>query len=160
MSDIYTSLEVSKSSTTPNEKNNITMKRKGSLLVRIAGVILPRKKYTEIALTMVYGIGKAKALKALSKTKITIGIKTEKLIPTQLRALRKVIKNRKQFRTEVVLRRKVRLAAKRLVDIQTLRGKRRNAGLPTRGQRTKTNARTAKRKKRKIKSLNEVKVKR
>nr|AIG99554.1 ribosomal protein S13 [Karenia mikimotoi] len=145
MSDISTLFEVGKSSIAPNEKNNITMKRKGSSPVRIAGVILPRGKYTEIALTAIYGIGKAKALEVLSKTEIAIGIKTEKLTPMQLRALRNVIEDPKQFRTEAVLRREVRLAAKRLVDIQALRGKRRNAGLPTRGQRTQTNAHTAKR---------------
>jgi small subunit ribosomal protein S13 len=107
--------------------------------MRISGITLPENKRLEIALTAVYGIGRARARKILDAVKIDYGTKTPSLTPDQENAIRREIEN---FKTEGDLRRDVQQNIKRLKDIKAYRGVRHARHLPARGQRTKTNSRT------------------
>ena len=111
-------------------------------MARIAGIDLPREKRIEIGLTYIYGIGRTSAQKILEMTGINPDIRVKDLTEDQEAALRDVID--KHFTIEGDLRREVALNIKRLVEIGSYRGVRHRRGLPVRGQRTKTNARTRK----------------
>ena len=111
-------------------------------MARIAGVDLPRDKRVEIGLTYIYGIGRTSAQKILEMTGINPDIRVKDLTEDQEAALRDVID--KHFTIEGDLRREVALNIKRLTEIGCYRGVRHRRGLPVRGQRTKTNARTRK----------------
>ena len=111
-------------------------------MARIAGIDLPREKRIEIGLTYIYGIGRTSAQKILEMTGINPDIRVKDLTEDQEAALRDVID--KHFTIEGDLRREVALNIKRLTEIGCYRGVRHCRGLPVRGQRTKTNARTRK----------------
>jgi small subunit ribosomal protein S13 len=111
-------------------------------LARIAGVDLPRGKRIEIALTYIYGIGRAASQEILSEAGVDWGIKSDDLTPDQITSIRKVIDEK--CKVEGDLRRDVSMNIKRLMDLGAYRGLRHRRGLPVRGQRTSTNARTRK----------------
>ena len=111
-------------------------------MARIAGVDLPKDKRIEIGLTYVYGIGRTSAKKILEATGINPDTRVKDLTEDQEAALRDVID--KNYTIEGDLRREVALNIKRLTEIGCYRGMRHRRGLPVRGQRTKTNARTRK----------------
>ncbi|MGI6145183.1 MAG: 30S ribosomal protein S13 [Clostridia bacterium] len=111
-------------------------------MARIAGVDLPRDKRVEIGLTYIYGIGKSTSQKILAKTGINPDTRVKDLTEDEVNKLREVID--KEYKVEGDLRREVSLNIKRLIEIASYRGIRHRRGLPTRGQRTKTNARTRK----------------
>ena len=111
-------------------------------MARIAGVDLPREKRAEIGLTYIYGIGKATANEILAKAEINPDTRIKDLSEDQVNELRKVIDD--DFLVEGDLRREIALNIKRLVEIGSYRGIRHRKGLPVRGQKTKTNARTRK----------------
>lgn len=108
-------------------------------MVRIAGVDLPSNKRIEIGLTYIYGIGRPLALEIASRAKIEPGRKVKDLTESEVVALRDIIKD---YEVEGDLRKTVQMNIKRLIDIGTYRGGRHKRGLPARGQRTRTNART------------------
>ena len=112
-------------------------------MARIAGVDLPREKRVEIGLTYVYGIGRTSSNKILEKTGINPDTRVKDLTEDDVAKLREVIEH--EYTVEGDLRRDVALNIKRLVEIDCYRGQRHRKGLPVRGQRTKTNARTLKR---------------
>lgn len=111
-------------------------------MARIAGVDLPRDKRVEIGLTYVYGIGRKKASEILAATGVNPDTRVRDLTEEDEKKLREYID--KHLVVEGDLRRNVSLNIKRLIDIQCYRGVRHRKGLPVRGQRTKTNARTRK----------------
>ena len=117
-------------------------------MARISGVDLPREKRIEIGLTYVYGIGRTSAKKILEATGIDPDTRVKDLTDDQEAALREVID--KNYVVEGDLRRAVALDIKRLTEIGCYRGNRHRRGLPVRGQRSKTNARTRKGPKRTI----------
>ena len=107
---------------------------------RIAGVDLPQNKRIEIGLTYIYGIGRSTSLKILNQTGIGIDTRVRDLTESEITRLREVID--REYKVEGDLRREVTLNIKRLTEIGCYRGIRHRRGLPVRGQRTKTNART------------------
>jgi len=111
-------------------------------LARIAGVDLPNGKRVEIGLTYIYGIGRSTARNILNKLNIHFDTKIKDLTEDQIDAIRKIITN--EVVIEGTLRTQTKLAIKRLMDIGNYRGIRHRKNLPCRGQRTKTNARTRK----------------
>lgn len=111
-------------------------------MARIAGVDLPRKKRIEIGLTYIYGIGRTASQKILSQLQIDPETKTDDLTEEQINNIRKAIDN--NYKVEGELRTEVSLNIKRLMDLGSYRGLRHRKGLPARGQRTSTNARTRK----------------
>lgn len=111
-------------------------------MARIAGVDLPRNKRMEIALTYIYGIGRSKARDILDAAKVDYGTKSDDLGDEQITAIRNIID--RDHKVEGDLRREVAMSIKRLMDIGAYRGLRHRRGLPVRGQRTCTNARTRK----------------
>jgi small subunit ribosomal protein S13 len=111
-------------------------------LARIAGVDLPREKRVEIGLTYIFGIGRARSNEILAKTGISPDTRVRDLTDDEITKLRDIIE--KSYSVEGDLRREVALNIKRLVEIRCYRGIRHRLGLPVRGQRTKTNARTRK----------------
>ena len=111
-------------------------------MARIAGVDLPREKRVEIGLTYIYGLGRSKAKEILEKTAINPDTRVRDLTDDEVSRLREVID--KEYRVEGDLRREVALNVKRLIEIGCYRGRRHRSGMPVRGQRTKTNARTRK----------------
>ncbi|MBW2557368.1 MAG: 30S ribosomal protein S13 [Deltaproteobacteria bacterium] len=111
-------------------------------MARIAGVDLPKNKRMEIALTYIYGIGKPKSKKILEEAGIDFDTKTDNLLDEQMAAIRDIID--KKCKVEGDLKREITMSIKRLMDIGTYRGLRHRKGLPVRGQRTSTNARTRK----------------
>ena len=117
-------------------------------MARIAGVDLPREKRVEIGLTYVYGIGRSSANKILAETGINPDTRVKDLTEEDVAKLREAID--KEYVVEGDLRRDVALNIKRLIEIGSYRGSRHRKGLPCRGQRTKTNARTRKGPKRTI----------
>ena len=112
-------------------------------MARIAGVDLPREKRVEIGLTYIYGIGVASSNKILAKAGINPDTRVKDLTDDQVNAIRKVL-DEDEYKLEGDLRREVALNIKRLTEIGCFRGLRHRRGLPVRGQRTKTNARTRK----------------
>jgi len=111
-------------------------------LARIAGVDLPRGKRMEIALTYIYGIGRSSSRKILSEAEIDWNIKSDEITAEQLTGIRKIIDEKHQVEGD--LRREISMNIKRLMDLGAYRGLRHRRGLPVRGQRTSTNARTRK----------------
>ncbi|AIQ32554.1 MULTISPECIES: 30S ribosomal protein S13 [Paenibacillus] len=111
-------------------------------MARIAGVDLPRDKRVEIALTYIFGIGKTTSQKILNETGIDVNTRVRDLTEDEVSKLRETID--KQVKVEGDLRREISLNIKRLTEIGCYRGVRHRRGLPVRGQRTKTNARTRK----------------
>ena len=109
---------------------------------RISGIDLPRQKRIEIALTYIYGIGRASAHTILTKAGVDYGIKADNLTDDEVARIRRVIDT--DFKVEGDLRRDVTMNLKRLMDLGCYRGLRHRRGLPARGQRTHTNARTRK----------------
>ena len=112
-------------------------------MARIAGVDLPRNKRMEIALTYLYGIGKTKAALILEKAKISPDKRTDDIDENDARNIRDVLEQN-DIKVEGDLRREVSMNVKRLMDLGCYRGLRHRKGLPVRGQRTHTNARTRK----------------
>ncbi|HOJ51714.1 MAG TPA: 30S ribosomal protein S13 [Syntrophales bacterium] len=111
-------------------------------MARIAGVDLPKNKRMEVALTYIYGIGRSKARDILQKAGVDFDKKTDALSDAEITAIRNIID--KEHKVEGDLRREVAMSIKRLMDLGTYRGLRHKKGLPVRGQRTRTNARTRK----------------
>ncbi len=111
-------------------------------MARIAGVDLPRNKRIEIALTYIYGIGDSLAHDILEATAVDPDRRTQDLTDEEVNRLRRVIENK--YKVEGALRSEVSMNIKRLMDIGCYRGLRHRRGLPVRGQRTHTNARTHK----------------
>ena len=111
-------------------------------MARIAGVDLPRRKRIEIGLTYIYGIGRTVSNRILSKLKIDPNTNTDDLSEAEINNIRKVIDS--ELKVEGELRTEVSMNIKRLMDLGCYRGIRHRRGLPLRGQRTKTNARTRK----------------
>jgi small subunit ribosomal protein S13 len=117
-------------------------------LARIAGVDLPREKRVEAALTYIFGIGFPTSKKILAKTGVDPDIRVKDLTDDHISQLRAAIEQ--EFKVEGSLRAEINMNIKRLIDIGSYRGLRHRRGLPVRGQRTKTNARTRKGPKRTI----------
>lgn len=111
-------------------------------MARIAGVDLPRNKRIEVALTYIFGVGRTSATKILGESGVGPSVRTDDLTDEQVSAIRQVIE--KSYRVEGDLRRDVQMSVKRLMDLGCYRGLRHRRGLPVRGQRTHTNARTRK----------------
>lgn len=111
-------------------------------MARIAGVDLPRDKRVEIGLTYIFGIGRASSNKILATCGVNPDTKVRELTEEELAKLRETID--KNYKIEGDLRREVSLNIKRLIEIGCYRGIRHRRGVPVRGQRTKTNARTRK----------------
>ncbi|HEY7927031.1 MAG TPA: 30S ribosomal protein S13 [Candidatus Dormibacteraeota bacterium] len=111
-------------------------------MARIAGVDIPRDKRIEVALTYIFGIGPTTSRRLLQLAQISPDIRTRELTDTQVSKLRDLISQQLQGRVEGDLRRQIALNIKRLMEIGTYRGLRHRRGLPVRGQRTRTNART------------------
>lgn len=117
-------------------------------MARIAGVDLPRGKRIEVALTYIFGIGDARAKSILEATAIPAELRTHELGDEEVSRLRREIEG--NYKVEGALRSEVSMNIKRLMDIGCYRGLRHRRGLPVRGQRTSTNARTHKGKRRAI----------
>lgn len=111
-------------------------------MARIAGVDLPRGKRIEVALTYIYGVGRSTAREILEETAVDPNRRSDDLSDDDLNKLRRVIENR--YKVEGALRTERSMNVKRLMDIGCYRGLRHKKGLPVRGQRTHTNARTRK----------------
>ncbi len=111
-------------------------------MARIAGVDLPREKRIEISLQYIYGIGKTTAKKICEKAEVVATTRTKDLTDDEVRRIREAIEQ--AYKVEGDLRRETSLNIKRLMDLGCYRGLRHRRGLPVRGQRTHTNARTRK----------------
>ena len=111
-------------------------------MARIAGVDLPRNKRMEVALTYIYGIGLMTSREILKRAGVTLDKRSDDLEEAEIRKIRDVIEA--DFKVEGDLRREVSMNIKRLMDLGCYRGLRHRKGLPVRGQRTHTNARTRK----------------
>ena len=111
-------------------------------MARIAGVDLPKDKRIEVGLTYIYGIGQFTASEILKKTGVNPDTRVHQLSDDDVSKLRSVIEN--DYHVEGTLRSEISMNIKRLIDIGSYRGLRHRRGLPVRGQRTKTNARTRK----------------
>ena len=111
-------------------------------MARIAGVDLPKQKRGEVGLTYIYGIGPSTAKYILTKAGIDVNKKVNQWNDDELNAIRNIITN--ELKVEGQLRSEVQMSIKRLLDIACYRGLRHRKGLPVRGQRTKTNSRTRK----------------
>ncbi len=111
-------------------------------MARIAGVDLPKNKRIEIALQYIYGIGKTRAKDIVSEVGFASSMRTDELTDEHVAKLRAAIE--REFKVEGDLRREVGLSIKRLMDLACYRGLRHKKGLPARGQRTRSNARTRK----------------
>jgi len=111
-------------------------------MARIAGVDLPKTKRGEIGLTYIFGIGRSTEQYILDKAEISYEKKVNQWNDEELTAIRNIINN--EFKVEGALRSEVQMSIKRLLDIACYRGLRHRKGLPVRGQRTRTNSRTRK----------------
>lgn len=111
-------------------------------MARIAGIDLPKNKRGEIGLTYIYGIGRATAQYILEKSGISFDKKVHEWNDEELTSIRNIITN--EFKVEGALRSETQMSIKRLLDIACYRGLRHRRGLPVRGQRTRTNSRTRK----------------
>lgn len=112
-------------------------------MARIGGVDLPRKKRVEYALTYIYGIGLTTSRKILEQAKVDASVSSDDLTDDQISAIRNLLESG-EYKVEGDLRRQIQSNLKRLMDLGCYRGLRHRRGLPVRGQRTKTNARTRK----------------
>lgn len=111
-------------------------------MARIAGVDLPREKRLEVALTYIYGIGRSSSRRILDGANVSRDVRVKNLTEDEINRIRRMIEG--QYKVEGDLRREVSMNTKRLIDIGCYRGFRHRRGLPVRGQRTHTNARTRK----------------
>jgi small subunit ribosomal protein S13 len=111
-------------------------------VARIAGIEIPNNKRVEVGLTYIYGIGRPKSRTILEDVKVDQNKKIKDLTPEELSRIRKHIESEEMVEGD--LKKKVNTDIKRLMDINCYRGRRHKKGLPVRGQRTKTNARTRK----------------
>ncbi len=111
-------------------------------MARIAGVDLPKNERIEIGLTRIFGIGRSVSKKILDEVRVNPNIRVKDLTDEDTAKIRSVLE--RDFRVEGDLRRDIAMSIKRLIDIGSYRGIRHRLGLPVRGQRTKTNARTRK----------------
>jgi small subunit ribosomal protein S13 len=111
-------------------------------MARIAGVDLPRDKRVEVALTYIFGVGPSTSHKILGQTQVNPDTRVRDLTETEVARLREVLE--REYRVEGDLRRQIALNIRRLQEIGSYRGLRHRRGLPVRGQRTSTNARTRK----------------
>jgi small subunit ribosomal protein S13 len=111
-------------------------------MARISGVDIPRDKHVHIALRYIYGIGATSALQICDKTRVTPSTRVRDLTEEEVARIREVIE--REYKVEGDLRREINLNIKRLIEIGCYRGLRHRRGLPVRGQRTRTNARTRK----------------
>jgi small subunit ribosomal protein S13 len=111
-------------------------------MARIAGITLPSQKRIEVGLTYIYGIGRSKANKILEEAKVDKDKKVKDLTEEEINRIRQIIEKREKIEGE--LRKEVAMHIKRLIDIGCYRGLRHKRGLPVRGQRTRSNARTRK----------------
>ena len=111
-------------------------------MARIAGVDLPRNKRMEVALTYIFGIGRSNSRRILTEAGVDFDRKTDEISEEELQKVRSIIDEK--HKVEGDLRRIVLMSIKRLMDLGCYRGLRHRKGLPVRGQRTKTNARTRK----------------
>lgn len=111
-------------------------------MARITGIDLPKNKRIEIALTYIYGIGRTSAQKILEESGVDFNTRTDNLTESEISKIRDVID--KSYKVEGDLRKEVSMNIKRLMDLGCYRGLRHRKGLPVRGQRSKTNARTRK----------------
>jgi small subunit ribosomal protein S13 len=111
-------------------------------MARIAGVDLPREKRGEVALTYIYGLGRSSARRILGTAAVDLNRRVKEWTDDEVARLREIIE--REYRVEGDLRREVSVNIKRLMDISSYRGIRHRKGLPVRGQRTHTNARTRK----------------
>ncbi|WP_020676875.1 30S ribosomal protein S13 [Geopsychrobacter electrodiphilus] len=111
-------------------------------MARIAGVDLPRNKRIEVAMTYVYGIGRTSSQKILASAGVDLNTRTDDLTEAELAKIREIMNV--DYQVEGDLRREVTMNIKRLMDLGCYRGLRHRKGLPCRGQKTKTNARTCK----------------
>lgn len=116
-------------------------------MARISGIDLPKNKRVEIGLTYIYGISNATSREILNKANVSLDTKVKDLTEDEVVRIREIIKD---YSVEGDLRRDVSMSIKRLIDIGTYRGSRHRKGLPVRGQRTKTNARTKRGKRRTV----------
>jgi small subunit ribosomal protein S13 len=117
-------------------------------MARIAGVDLPREKRLEAALTYIYGIGPSASRKILSEANVSSNVRVKDLTEDEVNRIRRAMEG--HYKVEGDLRREVAMNVKRLMDIGSYRGLRHRRGLPVRGQRTHTNARTRKGPRRRI----------
>ena len=117
-------------------------------MARLVGVDLPREKRLEVALTYIFGIGRTRAAETLAATGVSGDLRVHQLTDDQLVALRDYIEA--NFKVEGDLRREVAADIRRKVEIGNYQGRRHRSGLPVRGQRTRTNARTRKGKKKAV----------
>lgn len=111
-------------------------------MARLAGVDLPRNKRVEIAITYIFGIGRPRAQQICEQAGIPSTLRTDALTDEQIAKMRAIIEG--NFKVEGDLRREIGQAIKRLMDLNCFRGTRHRKGLPVRGQRTRSNARTRK----------------
>ena len=111
-------------------------------MARISGIDLPREKKVEVGLTYIFGIGRAVARRIVAQTGVNPALRVKDLNDADVNRLRQLIE--KDYRVEGALRTEVAMNIKRLMDIGSYRGNRHRKGLPVRGQRTHTNARTKK----------------
>jgi len=126
----------------PELQHTSTHQQEKPNMARLAGVDIPREKRVEVALTYIYGVGRTRALQTLAETEIDGNIRVKDLSDDQLVALRDYIEG--NYKVEGDLRREVAADIRRKVEIGSYEGIRHRRGLPVRGQRTKTNARTRK----------------
>lgn len=126
-------------------------------MARIAGVDIPREKKIKISLTYLYGIGPARALDVLKSANIDPEVRTNTLTDSEVASIREIISD--NYAIEGTLRTDVTMNIKRLMDIGSYKGLRHRRGLPVHGQRTSTNARTRKGKKRSIAGKKKVALK-
>ncbi len=111
-------------------------------MARISGIDLPRNKRIEVALTYIYGVGRSSSQEILTKAGVDFNTRSDDLTEEEVSSIRKVIDS--ECKVEGDLRREVTVNIKRLMDLGCYRGLRHRRGLPVRGQKTKTNARTRK----------------
>lgn len=111
-------------------------------MARIEGVDLPRNKRIDIALGYLYGVGRQNAIVILARAQVDRAVRTQDLSEVEIARIREIIQ--REYRVEGELRKEVAMNVKRLIDLGTYRGARHKKGLPSRGQRTHTNARTRK----------------
>jgi small subunit ribosomal protein S13 len=117
---------------------------KRHLMARLLGVDLPREKRIEVALTYIYGIGRTRAQQVLTVTGVSPDLRVHELGDEELVKLRDAIEGNDEIKIEGDLRREVQADIRRKIEIGSYQGRRHRQGLPVRGQRTKTNARTRK----------------
>jgi len=111
-------------------------------LARIAGIDLPKNKRIEVALTYIYGVGRSTAQRILSQAGVDCDTRSDDLTESEVAQIRKVLDA--EYKVEGDLRREISMNIKRMMDLGCYRGLRHRRGLPVRGQKTKTNARTRK----------------